>query len=164
MASEETPQRDHAVSDSAMAKQSRPSAFRPVLLFATAMAILIVVALAASEPALWWLVIFWAAIVAARMADQQLSSNVCLLACLVVFQFVGSAMFAPGDGNVWVLTMWRLYLGVDIYLFCRLYLFYKIFRRPEPRLSWLMKDAIMTSPIWMAVAVTYLMENYGAFR
>jgi hypothetical protein len=164
MAPEETPQRDLAASDSAMANRRTLSAVRPLLLFATAMAILIVAAIAAGEPALWWLVIFFAAIVAARMAYQPLSTNVRLLVWLMAFQFLGSSLLAPGDCNVWLFTMWRLYLGVDLYLFCRLYLFYKILRRPEPQLSWLMNGAIMTSPLWMAVVVTYLMENFGAFR
>jgi hypothetical protein len=60
--------------------------------------------------------------------------------------------------------MCRLYLAVDIYLFGRLWLFYKIARRPEPHLPWLTRAAILTSPVYIAVVATYLMETCGVFR
>ena len=82
----------------------------------------------------------------------------------MLFQFIGAAFVQPGDEGTWFCTMCRLYLAVDIYLFGRLWLFYKITRRPQPRLHWLTKAAIITSPVYVAMAATYLMETYGIFR
>ena len=82
----------------------------------------------------------------------------------MLLQFIGAAFLQPGDDGFWFGTMCRLYLAVDIFLFCRLWLFCKIAQRPEPHLSWLTRAAIITSPVYIAVVATYLMETYGIFR
>ena len=38
-----------------------------------------------------------------------------LLTLLMLFQFVGAALMAPGDGGVWFCRMCRLYFGVDVF-------------------------------------------------
>ena len=113
------------------------------------------------EKVFLWVSIFVTLGIAVGLAYYWSSSIARLLASLAMLQFLGCGFAIPADGGDWLVAT---YFGVDIYLFARLYLFYKIVRKPEPQLSWEMKVAMMTSPVWMAVVVTYLMETYGFFR
>ncbi len=163
MSSEEPPQQDEVAGDSATAR--RPPwqfSIRSLLLFTAAVALLLSIWRTFPEQAVWP-VITLGTLPAAMVAHWLPSKIIRLLTLLMLFQFVGAALMAPGDGGVWFCRMCRLYFGVDVFLFVRLFLFYAVARWPEPQLSWLTKVAIMTSPIWTAVIATYLMETYGVF-
>lgn len=138
-----------------------PSCFLLVLIAVAA--VMLGVGIACYEQT-FWMVMVLAVIIVASLAYQQPSPNIRLLGTLMLIQFVGGALLQPGDCGMWFSSMCRLYLAVDIFLFGRLHLFYRITRRPEPQLPELTQVAIITSPIWMGVIATYLMEHYKIFR
>jgi len=84
-----------------------------------------------------------------------------LLVQLMVFQALPIVLFPALDGGDRILRMFRLFMMLDLYLFVRLYVIYKITGWPEPHLSWLVKLAVLTSPIYVTVVSTYLTEVYG---
>lgn len=83
-----------------------------------------------------------------------------IFALLLMFQLVVAGLFAPGP---WSSRMFSLFFALDLYLAFRLFVFYKIRRRPIPAISSFVKVAILTSPIYMAVLRTYLMVNIPGF-
>lgn len=115
------------------------------------------------EPGVWLVSSLVVPIPAACMWKHP-SPAIRLLTPLMLLQFVGAGLLQPGDGGMWFGTICRLYLALDVFLFVRLYLFYKLTHRPEPKLSWATKIAILTSPITIGWAATYLMDNHGIFR
>ena len=163
MALEEHSENGHNITDSATDRGQWQFSLRSFFVFITAVAVLFSIGTILGEVA-FGLGLFTLLILASIVAYMQPSQVARLLACLIALQFFGGALLAPGDGGLWLARMYRLYLAVDIFLAARLYLFYKFARRPEPRLSWLVKVAIITSPIYMAAIATYLMETYGVFR
>lgn len=157
------PDRDDKIADSPSRPMRRQFSFCPLLVSTATIVLLLGIAAALGE---WgfWLAVSVVVVVASIAAWKHLSEIGRLLAGLMLFQFIGAAFVQPGDEGAWFCTMCRLYLAVDIFLFGRLWLFYKIAQRPEPRLPWLTKAAIITSPVYIAVVATYLMEAYGIFR
>ena len=111
----------------------------------------------------FWAVILLAAIIAPIAAYLRPSKILRLLASLMAFQFVGAAMVQPGDSGAWFCAICRWFMALDIYLFARLYLYYKITRRPEPQLSAPALVALATSPIWMVAIFIYLVGTYHIF-
>ena len=122
MVSEETPQRDPEVNE--LATVDRPWQFSLWSLFAFTAAIALLLGIATVVPERAYCVVVVP--VAAIAAFAHPSEMVRFLAVLMVVQFLGANLLAPGDGGFWVCTICRLYLGVDIFLFARLYFFYKI--------------------------------------
>lgn len=156
---------DDEPSDSSLPSELKPWQFtvRSLFLLTAIVALLLGIYTAFGEQA-FWLVVTVAIPVVASAVWRHLSESGRLLVILMLLQFFGAALLAPGDGGSWQCTMYRLYFALDIVLVARLCLFYRIARKPEPHLSWLTKAAILTSPIYMAVLATYLMTTYGVFR
>jgi hypothetical protein len=146
-ASEETPQGDQVPRDSTTDNRPWQFSLRSLLMFTAIVAALLV-----------------AAKILGNVADRKSSKVAGLFVWLILIQFFGGCLLAPGDTGAWLCTMQRLYLVVDIFLFARLCVFCQIARRPEPQLSRLTRIALLTSPVWMAVVATYLMETYHFFR
>jgi hypothetical protein len=163
MASEERPPGAQEVSDAATRERPWQFSLRSLLALTALLAMLFSLSRLTGELGFWFVMVI-AAIVVAIAARRHPSTIIRLLASLMAFQFVGAALLQPGDGNVWFCRICRLYLAVDVFLFARLYVFYRMARKPEPQLSWLVKIAILTSPVWMAVIATHLMETYHVFR
>ena len=163
MASEDLSQNDQVLGTSSRGEQPWQFSLRSLFIFTAIVAALLSAAKVLGEVA-FGVGLLALLIVVSILAYRQSSKIAGLLVWLLLIQLVGAALLAPGDGGVWLCTMQRLYFAVDVFLFARLYVFYQFARRPEPQLSLLMKVAIMTSPIWMAVVTTYLMETYHIFR
>jgi hypothetical protein len=161
MSSEEPPPHDPL--PAAPTSVPRPPwqiSLRSLLLFIAAVALVLGILKTIPEPRLWG-AITMAAIPAAMVAHWFPSRIIRLITVLMVFQFVGGALMQPGDFGEWFCWMCRFHFGADVYLFLRLFVFYRVAGWPEPRLSLLVQVAIMTSPIWMAVGTTYLLTTLG---
>jgi hypothetical protein len=169
MSSEEPPLHDPPPHDQfpvAPASGRRPPwqiSLRSLLLFIAAVALLLGILKTIPEPALWYGITL-AAIPAAIVAHRFPSKIIRTITVLMVFQFLGGHLMQPLDCGTWFYWMCRFDFGADVYLFLRLFVYYRVAGWPEPELSLLMQVAIMTSPIWMAVSETYLLERLGILR
>lgn len=76
------------------------------------------------------------------------SSALLTLSGLTAAQLMWGAMLQPADNGKFFDTFERACLVIDLFLFFRMYFYYRLCSTPEPELSWRLITAIQLSPIY----------------
>jgi hypothetical protein len=76
---------------------------------------------------------------------------------LLVLQVAIVGPLSPGDGGTFTRSFGIAFLAIDLYLFLRLKLVFRLLVKPEPRVSPSVRMVIVVSPILMAIGMTHFL-------